>query len=120
MLSSRPVRSPYLRPVLILLALPAAGAVCTLAIGLFYDLGAAEPACRLRSMLARPGGAEFCGEVARIVLLRRASWLMLAVSLALPLFYLALAAVIGRSRFLLSRVFGPLVKASIVLTVVLI
>jgi len=53
---------------------------------------------------------EGCAMLERLRLLNRISWIALAVTVALPLFYLVAAWILGRNRDLLARLFPWLVR----------
>jgi Zn-dependent protease with chaperone function len=105
----------YFQPLLILIALPAVGIVCSLLIDLHYDVDGIQAACAALDFRAKNPQACFIFE--QIALLRDASWISLAASLAIPIVYFVIAAVIGQSRFLVAVVFSLLVKLSILLTI---
>jgi len=108
----------YLWPLLILIALPAIGIICTLIIDATHDLDRIQAACSLPEILQQH--ERNCTDFEQILLLRNASWLALIASVSIPLIYLIVASVIGHSRFLVALVFSILVKFSILFTIVLV
>src|SRR5262245_15451357 len=111
-------RFPYLAPLLILVALPAVGIVCTLIINTIYDLEQIRAACSIPEIQQEHASA--CSDVEQISLLRDASSLALLASLFIPLVYHGVAILVGRNRLLVAIVFSTLVKLSILLTVALV
>src|SRR5215475_778008 len=111
-------RFPYLAPLLILVALPAVGIVCTLTIDATYDLEQIRAVCSIPEV--QQEHASGCSDVEQVYLLRDASWLSLLASLFIPLIYHGVAILVGRNRLLVAVVFSTLVKLSILFTVVLV
>src|SRR5215470_7109160 len=72
-------RFPYLAPLLILVALPAIGIVCTLIIDTIYDLEQIRAACSIPEIQQEHASA--CSDIEQIYLLRDASSLALLASL---------------------------------------
>jgi len=111
-------RFPYLAPLLILVALPAVGIVCTLIIDTIYDLDRIRIVCSIPEIQQEHASA--CGDIEQISLLRDASLLALLASLSIPLVYHGVAILVGRNRLLVAIVFSTLVKLSILSTVALV
>jgi Zn-dependent protease with chaperone function len=111
-------RFPYLAPLLILVALPAVGIVCTLIIDTIYDLERIRAACSIPEIQQELESA--CADVEQIYLLRDASLLALLASLFILLIYHGVAILVGRNRLLVAIVFSTLVKLSILFTVALV
>src|SRR5215475_2536796 len=111
-------RFPYLTPLLILVALPAVGIVCTLIIDATYDLGQIRVACSIPEIEQELASA--CSDIEQIYLLRDASSLALLASLLILLVYHGVAILVGRNRLLVAVIFSTLVKLSILFTVALV
>ena len=101
-------RFPYLAPLLILVALPIVGIVCTLIIDATYDLEQIRAICSIPEVQQEHASA--CSDVEQVYLLRDASWLSLLASLFIPVTYHGVAVLVGRNRPLVAVVFSTLVK----------
>jgi hypothetical protein len=103
--------------MLILLAIPTVGILVTFVIDQIYDLDKMQFACTLPEIKLKPELAGACSDFENIAFLRNGSWLAFIVSLAIPLFYLIVATLVGQSRQLMALTFYALVKLSIFFTI---